>query len=378
MEFRFSQSDLDFAEGVREWVRENYPRDLRILVEASPHGRTAREHHIWWQNQLLEKRWLVPHWPLEWGGQDWSAERLHLFRVVMAEENTPDFAGAGVELLAPVLLQHGNPVQRGRYIPRILDARDWWCQGYSEPGAGSDLAAVALRAERMGDRYVLNGTKIWTTGAHKADHIFVLARTEAGSQGRRGLSFLLVDMNQSSIRVHPIRTLDGAREGDHEVNQVYFDDAEVPIADRIGEEGQGWDCAKAVLEAERTTPVSPHARRALAELRAAAGSVRALRRRAAELQIDCFALEWTELRCLAGQPPAAAASILRCLSGMLEQEIEAALYECDGEAGHVGLDAGHIVTPGHAPRYFNGRKKTIYGGTVEIQRNIIAKRHLGL
>ncbi|HEY0106824.1 MAG TPA: acyl-CoA dehydrogenase family protein [Rhizomicrobium sp.] len=378
MDIRFSQADLDFAEDVRVWVRAAYPAEMRKAVAASPHGRIGRDEHVWWQRQLLAKNWLVPHWPAMWGGGDWPPARLHLFRLVLADENTPDFAGAGVELLAPVLLRHGSEAQRRRYIPNILDASHWWCQGYSEPGAGSDLAAVALRAKRSGGRYVLNGTKLWTTGAHKADHIFVLARTDAGSSGRQGLSFLLVDMRQGGVRVEPIITLDGAPSGDHEVNQVFFDDTVVPVEDLVGEEGQGWICARSALEAERTTQSSPHVKRALAELRRAVGDDPALRRRAVMLEIDCLALEWTELRCLAGQPPMGAASILRCAGGRLEQLAEAALYDSDGERGMIGLDARGDAVCGHGPRYLNGRKRTIYGGTVEIQRNIIAKQCLGL
>ncbi len=397
----FSEEDIAFAEEVRGWVRATYPAEMRLSVQRSVTDRIEREDHVWWQRQLYEKGWLVPHWPREWGGKDWSIARLFLFRSVLAEEQVPDYAGAGMELLGPVLLRYASDEQRQRFLPDLLEANVWWCQGYSEPNAGSDLAAVQMRADRQSDHYLVNGSKIWTSSAQKADWIFCLVRTSREDRKQKGISFLLIDMKSNGVTVRPIITADQTPEPYQEVNEVIFNEVEVPLDNLIGEEGQGWSYAKYLLEFERANPVTPALKARLNHLKSFACTARpdgkvvwqrpSFRERYLNLEIDIFSIEALELDFLVqwekGDSPGAFASMLKTRGTEAEQRIDElfldaagfqnlagrAIFACDEEDFPFSADA-HLA----APAYLNGRKASIYGGTNEIQRNIMVKFVLGL
>jgi alkylation response protein AidB-like acyl-CoA dehydrogenase len=400
MRIGFDDEDLRFQEEVRQWVAENYPAETRERIARNPHAHGTREDHVRWQQALYRKGWLVPHWPVEYGGKDWTPHRLYLFRAVLAECDVPDLPGSGVELLGPVLLRFATPQQKARYLEDLLSARTWWTQGFSEPGAGSDLAALQTRAERRGDRYVVNGSKIWTTNAHRADRMFALVRTSRGERKQQGISFLLLDMRAPGVEVRPIITLDEAAAGEHEVNEVFFHDVEVPLEDCLGAEGSGWDCAKYLLEFERARPVVLAAalRRRLRDVGAlvrrlppqgVSPSALAWQHRLAQLVVEAEALAWTELRLHAqlsqGASPGWTGSLLKTRETECDQRLEELILEMSGVAGLASLQP-HELEGGDAPveirgsgsRYFNSRKRSIYGGTNEIQRNIIAKYALGL
>lgn len=386
----------DFADEVRAWIRATYPAKMRARLEASAESRLPREDHIWWHKQLFAKGWIAPHWPAEWGGLSWSAARLNAFRAVMSDENVPDFAGSGIDLLGPVLMAFGSEAQKQRYLPPILSGDCWWCQGYSEPGAGSDLAALQTRAVRDGDHYVVDGSKIWTTAAQKADAIFCLVRTGTGGVKQQGISFLLIDMTLPGVSVVPIITLDATPAPHHEINQVFFDAVRVPVEDLIGEEGQGWTYAKHLLEFERGKPSAPALKRRLLDLKTIAGRSGApagarltdpvFRHRIAKLEIALEAIDQLERAILEDEVDPRDASALPCLikckGTEYDQAIEQLLLETVGsmvfnrDEDMAGADAepSRMATR----RYLNGRKKSIYGGTNEIQRNLIARMAFGL
>lgn len=397
----FSDADLAFADEVRTWVRANYPADMRAKVERSVTERIDREDHIWWQRKLYEKGWLVPHWPTAWGGQSWSITRLFLFRSVLAAEHVPDFAGAGMELLGPVLLRYATEEQKQRFLPDLLAANIWWAQGYSEPNAGSDLAALQMRADRQDDHYLVNGSKTWTSSAQKAEWIFCLVRTSKEGRKQQGISFLLIDMRSDSVEVRPIITADQTPSPYQEVNEVVFTDVKVPLDNLIGEEGQGWTYAKYQLEFERANPVTPALKARLRDLHKFAMEQRpdgktmwndsSFHRDFLELEIDIRALEALELDFLEkwekDDSPGALASLLKTKGTEDDQRIDELFVDAAGFQNIAGRailgrekdyrpysDTAHLA----APIYFNGRKKSIYGGTNEIQRNIIAKLVLGL
>lgn len=396
----FAPEDILFQREVREWIAAHYPDSVRAKIARSPHGRADREDHVRWQQALYEKGWLVPYWPTEYGGKGWSNDRLYLFQVVMAEENVPDLPGSGVELLAPVLLRFGTPAQKAKYLDDLLAARTWWTQGFSEPNAGSDLASLQTRADRNGDHYVVNGSKIWTTNAHRADMMFALVRTSRGKRKQEGISFLLINMKAPGVTVRPILTLDEAPPGYHEVNEVFFQDVEVPLDECLGPEGGGWECAKYLLEFERARPVVAaiglqHKLRKFASLlQVSSNSDPAACRRSwqlqfAQLAVDIEALVWTERQLHArvnkGKSPGQSGSLIKTLETEYDQRLMQLMLE------YGGLEALPLIQPfeqsrdGVSPEvtiaaaaYFNSRKRSIYAGTNEIQRNIIAKHMLGL
>jgi len=355
-----------------------------------------------WSAILNERGWLAYDWPVEAGGPGWTPTQRYLFEKELALAGAPNLSVLGLKLLAPVVWRFGTPAQKAHILPRILSGEDYWCQGFSEPGSGSDLASLQCRAELRGDRYVVNGSKIWTTHGHHANRIFCLVRTNADTKRQAGISFLLIDMEQPGVTVRPIVSLSG----DHEVNQVFFDDAEAPAADLIGEEGQGWQIAKFLLENERGG--SCFAPKLLADLdaieREAGGQPdgrggrladdRDWRRRTARLRLSAEALEMIELRILAdiahGRPPGPQTSVVKLITSTLRQEIDLLALDLHGAAG-LALETARPLYGGNAPqppfaqsaqiaapRYLNSRAWTIFGGTNEVQANIIAKTVLGL
>jgi alkylation response protein AidB-like acyl-CoA dehydrogenase len=399
MDLRFSAEELAFREEVRAFLREEYPAGLRHKVKHELH--LDREDLIHWQQLLHRRGWAGINWPVEHGGTGWTPVQKYIFATECAFAHTPRIVPFGLAMVAPVIYTFGNEEQQRRFLPDILASRVWWCQGYSEPNAGSDLASLSTRAVRDGDHYVVNGTKTWTTMGQWADWIFCLVRTgEPGTKPQSGISFLLIDMRTPGVRVSPIVLLDGTPE----VNEVHFEDVRVPAANLVGEENRGWTYAKYLLTHERTGIAQvAKSRVRLAKLKEIARATPAdgasllddpfFARRLAEVEIDLLALEYTELRTLAnvstGKAPGPGSSILKIKGTEIAQAIDALCVEA---AGHYALPFvraqyapdfdGPWIGPGAAtnaaPVYLNNRKASIYGGSNEIQRNIIAREVLGL
>nr|RAV93307.1 pimeloyl-CoA dehydrogenase large subunit [Aerococcus mictus] len=341
----------------------------------------------------------VPHWPVQYGGTGWTLTPRYIWNEENARAETQPLLPFGLSMVGPVIFSYGNEEQKKRFLPGILSGDDWWCQGYSEPGAGSDLASLKTRAVRDGDHYIVNGHKIWTTLAQYADWMFCLVRTDPAAKAQEGISFLLIDMKTPGITVRPIITMDGA----HEVNEVFLEDVKVPVENRIGEENKGWTYAKFLLGNERSGIAGvSRSKKAIERLKTIAtaelldGSplikTDEFSRKIAEVEIDLTALEVTELRTLAaesrGKGPGPEASILKIKGTEIQQRITELTVEAVGNYGMVqvptGEMAGNDFVPGPeygqgaAQNYFNMRKTSIYGGSNEIQHNIIAKMVLGL
>ncbi|MGE0582655.1 MAG: acyl-CoA dehydrogenase family protein [Steroidobacteraceae bacterium] len=381
MEPGFAPGDEAFRAEVREFVHARLPPGLRHKVLAGePLGKAD---YLAWHAILFERGWIAPNWPRAFGGCEWSAVRQHVFEEECALAGAPAILPFGIRMVAPVLMKFGDAAQQQRFLPRILSGADWWCQGYSEPGAGSDLASLRMRAERRGDRYLVNGQKTWTTLAQFADWIFCLVRTASEGRPQEGISFLLVDMKTRGVSVRPIVMLDGG----HEINEVWFEDVEVPVDNRVGEENKGWTYAKYLLGHERTGNAGVgHCRRWLGELKALvqrqpgndgrplAKDVR-FRDRIARLEIDLMALEVMNVRVLMLEQqrhaPGPEASMLKIMGSELQQALTEATMRA---LGHEALPCPQPATG----RYFNFRKASIYAGSNEIQRNIIARHLLGL
>jgi hypothetical protein len=400
MDVNFSEDELAFRDEVRAFLREKYPADLREKQESSV--ALGKGDIVRWQKILYGQGWAAVNWPVAYGGTGWSPVQKHIFANEMAAANTPDMIPFGVKMVAPVIYTFGNEEQKARFLPDILQSNVWWCQGYSEPGAGSDLASLKMRADRRGDRYIVNGTKTWTTLGHFADWIFCLARTSSDVARRQeGISFLLIDMSTPGVTVKPIITIEGERE----VNEVHFENVEVPIENLVGEEGKGWTYGKVLLQHERTNIAgvarSKYRMRRLREK--AARRVhdgvpllddRNFARKLAAVEIELKALEYTELRTLAavavGKAPGPESSILKVKGTELQQSLDALFVEAAGyyalpyvphqyEAGFPPTERIGCDTETQASlRYFNNRKASIYGGSNEIQKNIISKHVLGL
>lgn len=402
MEMNFSPEELAFRDGVRAFLAENLPDHLKSAMAASPSVFVEPEIGQEWQAILNAKGWLAYQWPVEVGGTGWSPVQRYIFEKECALAGAPALTVLSLKLLAPVVYTFGNEEQKARLLPRVLSGQDYYCQGFSEPGSGSDLASLQTRAVRDGDRYVVNGSKIWTTHAHHATHIFCLVRTDPEAKPQAGITFLLLDMNQPGITVRPIVTLGG----DHEVNQVFLDDAVARVEDRIGEEGEGWAIAKFLLENERGGSCA--APKLLADLDAVASAATrepdgfggrladdlAWKRRLARIRLQAQALEMTELRILAdiakGRTPGPQTSLVKLQSSNIRQDIDLAWMDVYGDAGLMfetarplyGNQAPEPVTTREAqvaaPRYLNSRAWTIFGGSNEVQSVIIAKTVLGL
>jgi len=400
MDLRFTPEETAFRDEVRAFMKEKLPASIRNkLIDGD---RLDRDDIVNWQRVLNARGWAVPNWSKEWGGTGWSAVEIYLFRDEMQQAPAPEPLPFGVNMLGPVLIAFGNEAQKKRFLPRIANLDDWWCQGFSEPGAGSDLASLKTSAKRVNGDYVVNGQKTWTTLAQYADWIFCLVRTDpAAAKRQEGISFLLIDMKSPGITVRPIQTIDGGRE----VNEVFFDDVKVPAENLVGQENRGWDYAKFLLGNERTGIARVGASKArirrlkeLAALEQAGGKPliedERFRAKITGVEVELKALEMTELRVVAARTksnrPDPASSILKIKGSEIQQTITELLLEVVGpyalpdQTSHdeserwneppVGPDWGAPL----AAQYFNNRKTTIYGGSNEIQKNIIAKAILGL
>jgi alkylation response protein AidB-like acyl-CoA dehydrogenase len=391
MDLNYSVEDRAFGAEVRAWLDANLPRDLKAKV--LNHRRLAKDDMVRWHKIMAAKGWSAPNWPVEWGGTGWTPTQKHIFDEECARAGTPPILPFGVNMVAPVMLRFGNEAQKRYYLPRIYDCTDWWCQGYSEPGSGSDLASLKTRAERRGDKYIINGQKTWTTLGQHADMIFCLVRTDPEVKKQEGISFLLIDMHTPGITVRPIITLDE----DREVNEVFFDDVEVPAENLIGEENKGWTYAKYLLGHERTGIAQVgRSKRELEFLKKVAGEQQAggaslmqdirFASKVADLEIELMALEITVMRVLTADTkgPGPEASLLKVKGTEIQQRLTELMVEAIGPRAlpfHVerfdDAEAGE-VTDQLAAYYFNYRKTSIYGGSNEIQKNIMTQMILGL
>jgi alkylation response protein AidB-like acyl-CoA dehydrogenase len=388
----------EFAETIRRFVRANLDPATR---EKDLHGKLAnRQERTAWQRALAGAGWGAPGWPVQYGGPGWSAVQRHLFDEVLSEEGAPAAPVFGMGMLAPVLMRFGSEHQKSHFLPRMVTLEDWWCQGFSEPGAGSDLASLRTRAVQDGDDWLINGQKIWTTLAHWADWMFCLVRTSDEPKKQMGISMFLIDMKSPGLTVRPIITIDG----EHEVNEVFLTDVRVPAANIVGQVGHGWDYAKYLLSHERSGIARVgHSRRQIRRLLAIAaveptptgmlGDDPAFRLKVARLQIRLKALELTGLRMLANQqsgvPPGSEANLLKIKGSEIQQDISELMMDAAGRYAfaydhHAWSDGAHPdpIGPDYAATlagvYFNTRKVSIYGGSNEIQRNLLAKIALGL
>ena len=379
-----------FRDQVRAFFREQLAPDLAWRVRN--HQRVLPAEMVTWQQRLHAQGWFAPAWPVEWGGTGWTPLQQYLYDHEYHAAAAPLVVSFGRDLLAPILMRYGTAPQQQFYLPRILASEDWWCQGYSEPGAGSDLASLRTRAERRGDVYIVNGQKTWTTLGQHANRMFCLVRTSTGARKQEGISFLLVDMHSPGITVRPIVLLDGTPE----VNEVWFDNVEVPVANRVGDEGQGWSCAKQLLGHERSGIAGigiawreidylwELARRVERRGRPLAEDPR-FRDRLARLEVDLMALDMTNLRLLSaphGASPGWEVSMLKVRGTEIQQAISELQLEVAGPLAPCGPagsadDGLRALAPSLVARYLNLRKLTIFGGSNEIQRNIIAGLLLG-
>ena len=396
MDLAFTPEELKFREDIRAWVAENLPKDLSHKVHNALE--LTRDDMQRWAKILGKKGWLGYGWPKEFGGPGWTAVQKHLFEEETALAGAPRIIPFGPVMVAPVIMAFGTPEQHKRFLPGIASGEVWWSQGYSEPGSGSDLASVRTRAERKGDKYIINGQKTWTTLAQHADMIFCLCRTDNNAKKQMGISFIVFDMKSKGVTVRPIETIDGG----HEVNEVFFDDVEVPVENLIGEENKGWDYAKFLLGNERTgiarVGVSKERIRRIKELASKVESGgkpviedQKFREKLAEVEIELKALELTQLRVVADEgkhgkgKPNPASSVLKIKGSEIQQATTELLMEVIGPFaapydihGDDGSNETMDWTAQIAPSYFNNRKVSIYGGSNEIQRNIITKAVLGL
>ena len=403
MNLQFTQEELNFQKEVKGWIKENYPEDMKERYMGSPNGHVTKDEHMKWQQALYAKGWAGINWPKEYGGAAFTASQKFMFNKEMSAASAPSVVAFGEKMVAPVIMAFGSDEQKKQYLPDILASKVWWCQGYSEPGSGSDLASLKTKAEDKGDHYLINGAKTWTTSAQHADMIFCLVRTSQEDIPQKGISFILIDMHSPGIVVQPINTLDNTPIGHHEVNTVFFEDVKVPKENLIGEEGKGWTYAKYLLEFERGNGYSSELYSQLSKLRLRAqtedteGSSLAedigFVEKMAKIEVQINAMEATELRILgsltAGQNVGPESSLLKARGTEIGQAITELAVELVGnyalpfnnpgpELGHNEEPIGSQFANTATPRYFNYRKASIYAGSNEIQRNIMAKLVLGL
>ena len=395
MDLSFSKEETAFRDEVRTFFRESLDPAVRKKLQEGHH--TSKDDLVNWQRTLNKKGWAVPHWPQEYGGTGWSAAKQYIFLEELQKTPAPPPLPFGVNMVGPVIYTFGNEQQKKHFLPRIANMDDWWCQGFSEPGSGSDLASLKTTAKKKGDTWIVNGQKTWTTLAQHADWIFCLCRTDPDAKKQSGISFILIDMKSKGITVRPIQTIDGGVE----VNEVFFDEVVVPAENLVGEENKGWDYAKFLLGNERVNiarvGMSKERIRRIKEL---ASSVMSgdkpliedpqFRQKLAATEIELKALELTQMRVVAAEgkhgkgKPDPASSILKIKGSEIQQTLTELLLEVTGPfalpfmpEGEGQNEEGDWASP-IAPTYFNYRKVSIYGGSNEIQRNIIARAVLGL
>ena len=392
MDLTFTPEELAFREEVRAWVAAHLPADIAHKVHHAL--RLTKDDHQRWARILGAKGWLGWGWPTAFGGPGWNAIQRHLFEEECALAGAPRVMPFGPVMVAPVIMAFGTPEQQRRFLPGIASGEVWWSQGYSEPGAGSDLASLKCRAERRGDYYVVNGQKTWTTLGQHGDWIFCLVRTRSEGKPQTGISFLLIDMKSPGVSVRPIILLDG----EHEVNEVWFDDVEVPVDNRVGEENQGWTCAKHLLAHERTNIADVNrSKRELERLKRIARAEGVwddlrFRDQVARLEVDIVALEMMVLRVLcaetSGKQSLDVAGLLKIRGSEITQRYAELMMLAAGpyavpwihDAMEAGWQGDHVGAAHCAPlagTYLNHRKTTIYGGSNEVQRNIVAQTVLG-
>ena len=393
MDSRYSETELAFQAEVRAFIAANWDQDLATRMRRRSSYRAAI---VEWQKKLHAQGWIAPGWPVEYGGTGWTPTQTYIYETERASAGIPDVVPFGLKMVGPVIYSFGNEQQKQRFLPRILASDDWWCQGYSEPGPGSDLASLKTSAVRDGDQYVVNGQKVWTTYAQYADWIFTLVRTSTEGRPQQGISFLLIDIKSPGVTVRPIPSIDGV----HSLNEVFFDNVKVPVENLVGEENQGWTYGKALLQHERTSIAGvADTKRRLTELLRIARTENhggrpliedaGFRRQLSETEVELMALEYTDLRVLAstaaGKSPGAESSLLKIKGTELQQRVQeltmqAAGYYC-GAIEDESVDSaliGHDFASDARERYMYGRAATIYGGSNEVQKNITAKAVLGL
>ena len=400
MHISFTSKETAFQEDVRQFFTEKYPEAIKHKQDNAV--TLSRDDFVTWQKILFKQGWAGINWPQEHGGTGWTPVQKYIFAIEMANANAPAMVPFGVQMVGPVIYTFGNEEQKKRFLPDILSSNIWWCQGYSEPGSGSDLASLRMTADRKGDHYILNGTKTWTTLGQMADWIFCLVRTSTDvARKQEGISFVLADMKTPGITVRPIITI----EGEHEVNEIHFEVAKIPITNLIGEEGKGWTYGKALLQHERTGIAGvarSHYRLRRLRDKTESSIINGVplsknpnfSRKMAKLEIELKALEYTELRTLAavavGKAPGPESSLLKIRGTEIQQHIDELFMEASGYFAlpyvpdqyvldfpdDQRIGSGSETTT--SLRYFNNRKASIYGGSNEIQKNIIAKHVLGL
>ena len=391
LELNYTKEELEFRDEVRQLLRDELTPEIIAGNKNTTTALGNNDAAMAWQAILNKRGWAGVAWPKEFGGTGWSSNQRYIFNSECEKAGAPKLIPLGLRMLAPVLFKYGTKEQQDYYLPKMLSAEHYWCQGYSEPGSGSDLASLKTRAERDGDFYVVNGTKIWTTNAHHADHIFCLVKTNPDVKPQAGISFLLIEMNTPGISVEPIITM----AGDHEVNQVFFDNVRVPISNIVGPENDGWKVAKYLLEFERGgSSVATRLHVDMAELKMLLDRVEgenALKGRAKEIGIKISALSQMETdmqsKIARGEKPGAGSSLMKIMASTLGQEISTIKMEAIGnyslphnnilllnEEVTIGEPEHQTVSAG----YLNDRASTVFGGAREVQKNIIAKSVLGL
>jgi alkylation response protein AidB-like acyl-CoA dehydrogenase len=404
MRLAFNEEELAFQREVRDWIAANMPPEVAEESRRSRTSHVSKERLLQWQKKLASRGWLCPNWPKEYGGPGWNSTQKFIFEMEMARADSPYLSSFSIKMVAPVLMKYGSPAQKQRFLPKIAAAEELWCQGYSEPGSGSDLASLRTKAVREGDHYIVNGQKIWTTNAHYADWIFCLVRTSNEGKRQEGISFLLIDMKSPGIKIDPIYLVDGTRTPmRHEVNQVFFTDVKVPVGNLVGEENKGWTYAKYLLEFERGGQAhGPRLRKAFRHLQTLSktqldageplSASAQWREKMAALEMEIDAVEMNEMMFYSslktGDAPGNMGSVVKMRGTEVGQKVTELAVEAVGWYGAPftelrNYDSNIVPVGGDyvddvSPRYFNTRKTTIYGGSSEVQRNVLAKAMLGL
>jgi alkylation response protein AidB-like acyl-CoA dehydrogenase len=404
MRLAFNDEELAFQREVRDWLAANMPPEVAEESRRSRTSHVSKERLLQWQKKLASRGWLCPNWPKEYGGPGWNSTQKFIFEMEMARADSPYLSSFSIKMVAPVLMKYGSAAQKQRFLPKIAAAEELWCQGYSEPGSGSDLASLRTKAVREGDHYVVNGQKIWTTNAHYADWIFCLVRTSNEGKRQEGISFLLIDMKSPGIKIDPIYLVDGTRTPmRHEVNQVFFTDVKVPVENLVGEENKGWTYAKYLLEFERGGQAhGPRLRKAFRHLQTLSktqldageplSASAQWREKMAALEMEIDAVEMNEMMFYSslktGDAPGNMGSVVKMRGTEVGQKVTELAVEAVGWYGAPftelrNYDSNIVPVGGDyvddvSPRYFNTRKTTIYGGSSEVQRNVLAKAMLGL